>query len=252
MDLHHLQREGWLVIPGVAPEALLAPARRVIAEVLGVDPSDPERWTPEPPLDGSVVPVHHAQAFWDLRQHPAVHAAFAEILGTRELWVTMDRAIYKAPSTWDDSVLHWDADPRTARGVQGMLFLTDAPADQARFECVPAIFADLERYLATHDELEVDGYERVRVPARAGDLVVWDVRLPHHGGPNHGRAVRMSVPIAMHAVGSEDERTERIRCWEGRRAPAWWRGWKGQVDPEPGPPAELTDLGRKLLGLEAW
>jgi hypothetical protein len=48
--------------------------------------------------------------------------------------------------------------------------------------------------------------------------------------------------------GTEAERVERVANWRERRAPAWWRGWSGQQDPEPYPAATLTPLGRKLLG----
>lgn len=35
-------------------------------------------------------------------------------------------------------------------------------------------------------------------------------------------------------------------------APSCWRPWPRQIDPEPGTPAELTPLGRKLLGIDRW
>jgi hypothetical protein len=71
-------------------------------------------------------------------------------------------------------------------------------------------------------------------------------------GANDGPRPRVSMAISMHPEGSESERRDRIECWRRKRAPSWWRGWKGQVDPEPGDPAELTSLGRRLVGLEPW
>ena len=58
---------------------------------------------------------------------------------------------------------------------------------------------------------------------------------------------RVSLPVTMHP-----ERQERIDCFLRRRAPPWWRGWKGQLDPEPGHVVELTPLGRRLVGLDTW
>jgi ectoine hydroxylase-related dioxygenase (phytanoyl-CoA dioxygenase family) len=178
----------------------------------------------------------------------------------------MDRAIYKVPASdahpdhLDYNAIHWDTDPRSPGPleVQGMVFLTDAPVDQGPFLCVPSLFADLDGWLAAHPDRgiedlgDLDGHEVVSVPLEAGDLLIWDVRLPHAGGANRGRAPRLSVPIRMYREGGESERRERIRCWKQRRAPKVWRGWKGQLDPEPGAPAELTGLGRKLLGLDRW
>jgi hypothetical protein len=37
-----------------------------------------------------------------------------------------------------------------------------------------------------------------------------------------------------------------------RRAPPWWRDVPGQVDPEPGEPAILTEHGQRLVGLKPW
>jgi hypothetical protein len=264
IDRDQLAREGFTVVRAVAPERLLEAARQVVTSFLGVDLAGPATWYPREPLEWGVVPVHQAQALWDLRQLPAIHQVFAELLGTEALWVSQDRAIYRVPDRppehVDHSRLHWDLDPRASRPpvFQGMLFLTDTPADQGPFEGVPGLFADLEAWLAAHPELDLEapidlaGHEVVPAPARAGDLVVWDARLPHRGAPNRGRAPRLSVAIAMGPEGGDEERAERIACWREKRAPAWFRGWPGQVDPEPGAPAELTPLGRKLLGLDRW
>ncbi len=139
-----------------------------------------------------------------------------------------------------------------------MLYLTDAGPGEGCFQCVPSIFRALDRYLEHHGEptvgapVDLAGHQVVDVPACAGDLVIWDSRLPHHGGPNLGAGPRVSMAVTMFPEGSEQERRERTACWRERRAPPWWRGWKGQIDPEPGQPAELTALGRRLVGLAPW
>jgi len=76
-----------------------------------------------------------------------------------------------------------------ATTYQGMLFLTDAARGEGSFECVPSIFQDLDRYVAGHDVVEV--------PARAGDLVVWNARLPHQGGRNGGGRPQISLDVSM-------------------------------------------------------
>ena len=261
-----LTRDGYAVLSGLVPDRLLKAARDVICSFVGADLERPETWYRHEPLVWSVVPVHHAQAFWDIRQWPALHDIFAKIWETEKLWVTMDRGIFKVPESEghpghvDESVLHWDLELRTASATtyQAMLFLTDTARGEGSFECVPSIFRNLDRYLHEHPGPVVDspvhvaGHGVVEVPVRAGDLVIWDGRLPHQGGRNRGVRPRVSLAVSMHPQGTDADRQERIECWERKRAPAWWRGWKGQIDPEPGEPAELTQLGRRLVGVDRW
>lgn len=261
-----LGRDGYAVISGLLPANLLGTAADVITAFVNADLNRPETWYRHDPLEWSIVPVHQAQAFWDIRQWPTVHETFAALWRTERLWVSMDRGVFKVPLSEqhaahvDQSVLHWDIDPRDSSSgrYQGMLFLTDVAPGEGAFECVPSIFRDLERYLRAHHEplidapVDIAGHDVVEVPARAGDLVIWSSRLPHHGGRNYGRRPRVSMALTMYPEGSDAERRERVECWQQRRAPVWWRGWKGQLDPEPGLPAVLSPLGRRLLGIEPW
>jgi hypothetical protein len=261
-----LTRDGYAVLSGLVPDRLLTAGRDVICSFISAELDRPETWYRHEPLVWSIVPVHHAQAFWDIRQWPALHDTFAEIWKTEKLWVTMDRGIFKVPESEahpdhvDESVLHWDLDLRatSATTYQGMLFFTDAARGEGSFECVPSIFRDLDRYLREHPgpvsdiPVDVAGHGVVEVPARAGDLVIWDGRLPHQGGRNRGVRPRVSLAVSMHPEGTDTDRQERIECWKRKRAPAWWRGWKGQIDPEPGGPAELNPLGRRLVGVDRW
>jgi ectoine hydroxylase-related dioxygenase (phytanoyl-CoA dioxygenase family) len=219
-----------------------------------------------PPEACDIVPVHHAQALWDNRSLPAVHRAFAELLGTEALWVTMDRAGFKPPASGSreydrESAIHWDARPRErvadARPLlQGMLFLTDTSAELGPFECVPSLYRDVRRWIAEHpdtDEPDVTGREIVRVVGDAGDLVVWNALLPHRAGRNDGTTPRITQYIAMRPAGGREEAEERVALWRDRRIPPVWRSWPPTViDPEPGARAELDALGRKLLGADPW
>jgi Phytanoyl-CoA dioxygenase (PhyH) len=261
-----LALSGYAVVSALLPGSVVRAARDAICDAVKADLQRPETWYQHESLEWSVVPIHHAEAFWQIRQWPSIHATFSELLGTERLWVTMDRGVFKVPRSRehpehvDESVLHWDLDPRVARApsYQGMLYLTGARSGEGTFECVPGIFRDLDRYMSRHPgaltgvPVDVAEHDVVQVPVGVGDLVIWDARLPHHGGANDGPRPRVSMAISMHPEGSESERRDRIECWRRKRAPSWWRGWKGQVDPEPGDPAVLTSLGRRLVGLEPW
>lgn len=262
--LDSLAYDGYTIVSGLVPEPLVRSARDVICSAVHADLARPDTWYRNEPLEWSVVPVHQAQAFWDIRQWPAVYEAFARLWGSEKLWVSMDRAIFKVPQSTarpdhvDGSVPHWDVDPRPASGYQGMLYLTDAGPGEGTFECAPSLFRNIEHYLATHEgplldvPIDVPGQELIELTLRAGDLVIWSSRLPHHGGPNRGSRPRVSMSLAMHPVGGEAERLGRLECWAQKRAPRWWRGWKGQLDPEPGESATLTELGRRLVGIARW
>jgi ectoine hydroxylase-related dioxygenase (phytanoyl-CoA dioxygenase family) len=177
----------------------------------------------------------------------------------------MDRASFKPPfrNEWptrrDDSPFHWDRDPLDPSGsfVQGLLYLTDTAAEQGVFQCAPRIHRSPHQWALSGNRAgflvpkeEIDESEIVRVPGRAGTLILWDSRLPHRGGLNYTDNPRFAQAIAMHPVGHDNERQERIRQWYDKRVPSWWRPWPNQIDPEPAAPARLSELGRKLVGLD--
>jgi hypothetical protein len=96
-----LAREGYTVVCGLVPTDLIRAASDVITAFVNADLDRPETWYRHEPLEWSIVPVHQAQAFWDIRQRPTVHATFAALLGTNRLWVSMDRGVFKVP-LWTD------------------------------------------------------------------------------------------------------------------------------------------------------
>ncbi|HYV43457.1 MAG TPA: hypothetical protein VFA20_01305, partial [Myxococcaceae bacterium] len=90
-DYQQFADSGFVVARELVPRELLRPAISAICAFHGIDYDDPSTWYRAPAHSNGIVPIHQPQAFWDIRQHPAVHAAFAELLGTGRLWVSMDR-----------------------------------------------------------------------------------------------------------------------------------------------------------------
>jgi hypothetical protein len=256
---------GYLTVPDVLPPENLQAAITTICEFLGIHQEEPESWYRKKLGSNGIVPIHHPQTFWNNRQYPKIHQIFAELYGTEKLWVTMDRASFKPPfrsqlfQRRDDSLLHWDVDPKKAKNlsIQGVLYLTDTEANQGAFECVPAAYRFLAQLLQDHKKVrflkpEADQKDILGIAGRAGTLVLWNSLLLHRSGLNRTDRPRFVQYIAMHPVGSEQERQERVKLWQERRVPKHWRGWRYQIEPEPGKPAELDALGRKLLGLDPW
>jgi hypothetical protein len=90
----------------------------------------------------------------------------------------------------------------------------------------------------------------VPVLGRAGDLVIWNSKLPHGPGANRSSSPRVMQAVTMFPPSKAAwTRDEQIGWWRTKRAPPWWRDVPGQVDPEPGAPAALTELGQALIGL---
>jgi hypothetical protein len=275
-DLAFFRENGYVVVRNVVPEENLRAAVDAVWDFLELDADDPATWYPAD-RKGGLAHLHQHQALWDNRQHPPVHRAFAELLGTEALWVSMDRAAMKPPINpafphYNDSgFVHWDLDTSkplpVTLGVQGVLALADTTAEMGGFHCIPGFHRVLEEWIREQPEdrdprspdlsrLPPD-FEVVPIPMNAGDLVIWDRRLAHGNGRNDGTRPRLAQYITMYPAGDDEEqRAERVACWRERRAPSHWerdipekfRGRERQRYPI----AELTPLGRRLLGADPW
>ncbi len=255
--LSHLQTFGYAVFPLQLDASLLEAAAAAIFEFCNAVPSEPKTWSRYSAANWSMVPLHHHQALWNIRQAPQLHRAFQDILGTEKLWVSMDRAGFKAPSPHAKAQpMHWDGDPRKPGSYQGLVCLTDTPKGMGGFHCMPTLFQNLSSWLlgnAAPKDPNISGHEIIEVEANAGSLIVWDTRLPHGGGANRSQRPRLAHYVTMSVEGSEPERQQRIEWVRFRRVPPNWRDFPPSVvDPCPGPEVALTPLGRRLAGVDRW
>ena len=261
-----LERVGYTRVRGVIESPLLERVLAALPEVSRVNLADPSTWYEY----GGVIPVHHHQSLWDIRQHPRLHQAFSELWQTEKLWVTMDRIGFVPPYRAGDAGprMHWDGDPRlSVTNYQAIVYLSDATPERAPFCALPHIYQNLAAWLAdkppewTHRGVDLSREELTPVPGEAGDLVIWNAKLPHGPGWNHSPVPRLMQAVSMFRAprqgggwpGVRDwPCEEQVEWWQTKRAPPWWRNVRHQVDPEPGEPAALTPLGRRLVGLESW
>lgn len=265
--LERFKTQGFLVVENVVPAKLCARVCDAIGAVTGVREDAPETWTRHAAEGHGIVPLHHGQALWDVRQWPAVHDIFAALYGTPALWVSVDRVSVKAPARlfadgWAVDPVHWDGDPRVPgpRSLQGLVYLTDTPDAQGAFCCVPSLYRCLDAWLAEHlddaalRQPDLTGHPLVPIGAPAGSLVIWDRRMPHTSAANLGERPRWVQYVAMQPAGDENARARLARLYRECRPPGWAlrQAVPGQQDPEPGPPAALTALGRRLAGVDAW
>ncbi|XOV88959.1 MAG: phytanoyl-CoA dioxygenase family protein [Pseudomonadota bacterium] len=257
--------QGFVVVPGVVPLALCKSVVQAICETAGIDQDDNSTWY-QPGFAGlGIVALHHHQALWDLRQYPALYDVFRSVYQQDQLWVSMDRVGYKPPAgpasaDWPQHAVHWDCDPWQFEGfdLQGLVYLTDTTADQGAFACVPTIYRALDAWRREHLQ---DANRRhpqvaddllVPVPGPAGALVLFHRLMPHTNLKNLSPRPRFTQYVTMSPVGNNDARAKRVAEWADRLPPEWARRQYGTDAPEPGPLAELTPLGRKLVGIDAW
>ena len=113
-----------MVIRDVIPTCLTTKAALDIAAFVGADIRDSTTWYRGPVENDGMVPLHHAQSLWNIRQYPRLHKVFSEYWGTHKLMVDINRCCFRPPChpdwpTLSRGEIHWDTDPRT--GGEGSL-----------------------------------------------------------------------------------------------------------------------------------
>ena len=273
------EENGYVIIPNAVPQENLDRMVEAIWWFLDMDPEDSETWYKHKPFTrdnrcspisaGGMVEMYQHQAIWDNRQHPRVHQAFAEIWGEEKLWVSLDRANMKPPARedkpdWNNrGMIHWDLDTSQQPiqfGVQGVLYLTDTAEDQGGFQCVPGFNNTFEEWVKTQPEdrnphhPDLTGLDVRSIPGKAGDLLIWHRLLAHGNGHNTSDKPRLAQYITMSPARNDDEaaRQARVASWQERRPMPNWPGDPRAWEKEKEQTAELTPLGKKLLGVDLW
>lgn len=269
---------GYVVVKNAVSREQAAATAAFLWEFEDKSPDDPSTWYTAPraemqmkELAGTgMVEVYNNQHLWNNRQIPRVYDAFVDIWGTEELWVTIDRANLNfpiRPGFEYQGFIHWDYDPETRpQNVQGVLALADQlDTDMGGFQCIPWLYRNYDTWKLTQPEdrdrfkPDTTGLEPeiVKVPLEAGDLLIFNSTEPHGIRPNNsGDKVRIAQYLSMMPAQQENEelREWRINSWKHRIAPEGYafpgdpRNWEKDRYAT----AELTPLGRKLLGLDAW
>lgn len=256
-EQHHEQfrDQGYVVVEDAVPEPLCDAVVDAMWRATGYDSNDPETWYGPPEgadeqwkwrTMGGVEMYHH-QSQWDVRQHPTVYQAFAELLDEHRLWTSFERCNLKPPKHPDhpefqplDIHLDQPALGYLARcsspaasvpkefprpyNVQGLVMLNDVGRDEGGTTCVPDLYRDLEewvdRVLAGGDYSKADINEELLDPSDAnveqitgskGDLLIWDSLLPHGQAPNLSESYRAATYIRMEPAGFADTTARQSR-----------------------------------------
>lgn len=265
------EENGYVIIRNAVPKEDCSAVVDAIWEFLDMDRNNPETWYSKPAWHSraGMIEMYHHQSMWNNRQNPKVHQAFSEIYGSEKLWVSLDRVNMNPPATadWDyQGFIHWDIDP-TVQPVplrtQGVLCLADTNEAQGGFQCIPGSHLHVAEIVAAQTpdsnlrNPNIGDMQVKSIAANAGDLIIWHVGLLHGNGRNRTQQPRLAQYITMSPANEADEeqRQRRIELWQNRLPPDYKRAFPGdprQLEEKFGKTAELTDLGKKLVGVVRW
>jgi len=207
-DLAFFDAQGYVILRNAVPREAARAAENVIWRRLGMRPDAPEGWYHNKLGAGIMVQLHHEPELRATRASPRIRKAYAQLLGTSDIWLTIDRAGFNPPERdkwrFPGPRLHWDADltPPLRFSLQGVLYLTDTEAEQGAFTCVPGFQRRIDAWLASlppgadPQAQDLEALGPVGIAAGAGDLIIWDDRLPHGSRPNRGHYPRIVQYIA--------------------------------------------------------
>lgn len=214
-DLAFWEENGYVILHDAVSAEACAATERTIWEHLGMSPENPGSWYSEA-TQGIMVQLFRHPALDANRRSRRIHRAFAQLWGTADLWVTTDRVGFNPPEVpgwkFPGPDLHWDVSlhPPMPFGTQGILYLTDTPAEQGAFTCVPGFHRRLTDWLKSlppgadprREDLHALGSKPIE--GRSGDLVIWHQALPHGSRPNRGTRPRMVHYINMYPTRIEE------------------------------------------------
>src|ERR1051325_4855957 len=226
-DRRQFHAEGYMVIRNVLPLSVVREAVRDIAAFVGANLADSLTWYGgAPQLDG-IVPLHHTQSLWNIRQSPNLYQVFAEFFGTERLMVDINRCIFRPPvhSSFPGlsyGTIHWDTDPRRAEdSLQAVVLLSDVDRNSGGFQCVPEIYQILNEWLkrrAFRDDFDffnpgLNHWKTTQVAGKAGDVILWSAKLPHGSAINLSDRPRIAAFVCMQPPTDNAQVRESMKNW---------------------------------------
>lgn len=274
-DQAFFDEQGYVIVRNAVPTEDLDALLRMIDRLMGLSP---ERWYKPPHHPGAFIEAYHQQELWNTRQRPRVVSAFTELFSTPRVLVGIDRASMKLPMHPDhpgyggELGMHWDShmtaegcSPR--QGLQGVLAITDTDEDMGGFACVPGSHKRVKeivqrqsaRFSGLYPTPEPDIMGKA-IPMKAGDLLIWTVCLLHGSLENRSTKPRFAQYIKFGRAWETvppDYYTKRAAELADFPPPGGWQPNPAVTQPyqwacRPDRAPVLTELGRKIAGLQPW
>lgn len=208
-ELAFWDENGYVIVHDAVDPVTRDAAAAAIYEFLGADPTQPDTWYRKKFGLSIWVPLLRHPAFLANRRSPRLVKAFAQLWGREDLWSTVDQGGLNPPEReewrFPGPHIHWDMTlaPPLCFGVQGILYLTDTPANQGAFSCIPGFHRTLPEWLAQLPAGEEPRQAILSHPGltpiagKAGDLILWHQALPHGASPNRGVMPRVAQYITL-------------------------------------------------------
>ncbi|MBO0951057.1 phytanoyl-CoA dioxygenase family protein [Fibrella forsythiae] len=202
-DLLHWDTHGYVIIKEAISRQDCEETIGLICDFLGIDRYDPQTWyTPHTARQGIMVQLFTHALLTKNRESPRIRAAYEQLWGRRDLWVSHDRVGFNPPQTdswpFPGPHLHWDVrlDRPVSFGLQGLLYLSDTQVNQGAFTLVPGFQHQLTHWLAQlppradPQTQDLGALGAIPLAGAAGDFILWHHALPHGSSPNLAAAPR--------------------------------------------------------------
>ncbi len=210
-DLRHWQQHGYVIVPKVISAEECGACSELVFANVRAEPDKPETWYGYDNRQGIMVQKFQAPALEAARRSPRMHKAMAQLWGSADLFVTIDRCGFNPPERADYAFpgphLHWDCElrPQLPFATQAILYLTDTVAEQGAFSCVPGFQHELDDFLANlpegaNPQEHIPQDRAMPIPGKAGDLIIWHQALPHGSSPNRSNKPRVVQYVNMLAA----------------------------------------------------
>ncbi len=202
-DLKHWEEYGYVILKNAVTKEDCKEAVKIVCETIGADLNDPESWYKNHPLkQGIMVQLFQHPTLDKIRFSEKIKQAYLQLWQRNDLLISMDRVSFNPPETttyhFPGPNLHWDVSLKTPipKGLQGLLYLIDTPANQGAFTLVPSFHNTIEDWLtqlpknANPREQDLTSIAKP-IAANAGDFIIWHHALPHGSSPNQGKLPRI-------------------------------------------------------------
>jgi len=261
--------------------------------------------------ESGIIDIWHASTLYVLRQHPKLYSVFCQLLKTHKLCVSLDRVSIKHPARSDDEcirnalfnssvALHndtnlWAWHPYFNEFQAGVC-LADCPKNGGGFFCIPKMHKRkaLDEYkkkaesgafgknktqstkwpgktFVTFEDHDLTRKNRIEVPLKKGDVVIWSIFLPHTGGFNcledywrlhaYVRLMALEGPCTtpnQRAWAAKYQGIVRESMQTGKRPERYstvnrvYADDSEDLELKTHQVPQLTPLGEKLFGIKHW